>query len=172
MEEVRLLNVLLDINLLLDVFLVRAPWVAEAQAIWTAHHRRRLVGHIAAHGVTNLFYVARKIIGIEKAREAVRLGLQTFVVLPIGRAELELADALPGNDIEDNLVLACASIAGLDAIITRDRKGFAGSTIPILSPAELLAQVPMGDEGTAERDQGPEEDAGDPETRGGLDGGP
>lgn len=33
MEEVRLLNVLFDINLLLDVFLVREPWVADAQTL-------------------------------------------------------------------------------------------------------------------------------------------
>jgi hypothetical protein len=55
------------------------------------------VGHIAAHGVTNLFYIARKIIGIEKAREAVRSCLQTFVVIPVGRRELELADSLTGT---------------------------------------------------------------------------
>lgn len=145
MEEVRVLSVLLDINVLLDVFLVRAPWFADAQALWTAHHHRRLVGHIAAHGVTNLFYIARKIIGLEKAREAVRLSLQTFEVIPIGRPELELADSLPGNDIEDNLVLACASLAGLDAIVTRDPRGFTGSPIAILSPADVLAQLPKAD---------------------------
>jgi hypothetical protein len=68
--------------------------------------------------------------------------LQTFEVIPIGRAELELADSLAGHDFEDNLVLACAMVAGLDAIVTRDPRGFVGSTIPVLSPAELLAQLP------------------------------
>ena len=139
MEEVRLLNALLDVNLLLDVFLEREPWVAEAQELWTAHHRRRYVGHIAAHGFTNLFYVARKIIGLEKAREAVRLCLQTFVVIPVGRPELERADSLPGSDIEDNLVLACACVSGIDAIVTRDPSGFRHSPIRVLSPAEFLA---------------------------------
>ncbi len=142
MEEVRLLNVLYDVNLLLDVLLAREPWVADARAIWTAHHRKRLVGHIAAHGLTNLFYIARKIIGTEKAREAVRLCLQTFEVIAVGRPELELADSLAGNDIEDNLVLACAMRTGLDAIVTRDPKGFAGSAIPVLTPAELLGRLP------------------------------
>lgn len=145
MEEVRLLNVLLDINLLLDVFLARAPWVADAQALWAAHHQRRLVGHIAAHGVTNLFYIARKVTGLEQAREAVRLSLQTFAIIPVGRPELELADSLPGNDIEDNLVPACASLSGLDAIVTRDPRGFAGSTVPILSPVEALTLLPKVD---------------------------
>ena len=105
-----------------------------------------MVGHVAAHGFTNLFYVARRVVGFEKAREAVRLGLQTFEVIPIGRPELEQADSLSGNDIEDNLVLACATLAQLDAIVTRDPRGFAGSPVPILSPAELLAQLPKGND--------------------------
>jgi predicted nucleic acid-binding protein len=167
MEEVRLVNVLFDVNLLLEVFLAREPWVAEAQALWTAHHRRHLVGHIAAHSVTNLFYVARKVIGLEKAREAVRLSLQTFVVIPVGRPELELADSLPGNDLEDNLVLACASLIGLDAIVTRDPKGFAGSSVPVLSPTAWLAWPPKNDPGGANPDPGPAGEVGGPGTRAG-----
>jgi predicted nucleic acid-binding protein len=165
MEEIRLVNVLFDVNLLLDVFLEREPWVAEARALWIAHHRRRVVGHIAAHGVTNLFYVARKVIGLDQAREAVRLSLQTFVVVPIGRPELELADSLPGNDNEDNLVAACASLAGLDAIITRDPKGFVGSLMPVLSPTELPARLPKDDPGEADRERGPSGVVGSPEPR-------
>jgi predicted nucleic acid-binding protein len=145
-EEIRPMNVLIDINVPLDVFLAREPWLSNAQAVWAAHHRRAIVGHIAAHGLTNLFYIARRIVGFEKAREAVGLCLQTFEVIPVGRAELEHADSLGGNDIEDNLVLACAVGARLDAIVTRDPKGFPGSPIPVLSPAELLARLPRVEE--------------------------
>jgi hypothetical protein len=48
---------------------------------------------------------------------------------------------LPGNDFEDNVQIACAVIAGLDAIVTRDPKGFAGSPVLVLTPAELLARL-------------------------------
>ena len=41
--------------------------------------------------------------------------------------------------VEDNVSLACAMNARLDAIVTRDPRGFAGSPIPVLAPAELLA---------------------------------
>jgi len=92
-EAVRLLNVLYDVDLLLDVLLTREPWVADAWAIWTAHHRKRLVGHIAAHGLMNLFYVVRKVIGTEQAREAVRLGLQTFEVIAVGWTSPRMASA-------------------------------------------------------------------------------
>jgi predicted nucleic acid-binding protein len=141
-EEIRPLNVLIDVNILLDLFLVREPWVSDARAVWNAHHRGECVGHLAAHALTNLFYIARKVVGIEKAREAVRACLRTFEIVPIGRAELDLADSLPGNDIEDNLVLACARVAQLDAIVTRDPKGYAGSPVSVLAPADLLLRLP------------------------------
>ena len=92
--------------------------------------------------MTNLFYVARKSVGIANAREALRNCLRTFEVISVGQLELELADSLPGSDIEDNLVLACAILTRLDAIVTRDPKGFADAPLPILSPAELLALLP------------------------------
>jgi predicted nucleic acid-binding protein len=136
------MTALIDINVPLDVFLAREPWLTDARAVWDAHDRRAIVGHIAAHGLTNLFYIARRVVGLEKARKAVGLCLQTFEVIPVGRAELELADSLAGHDFEDNLVLTCAMIAGLDVIVTRDPRGFVGSTIPVLSPAELLEQLP------------------------------
>jgi hypothetical protein len=57
-EEIRPMNVLIDINVPLDVFLAREPWLTDARAVWDAHDRRAIVGHIAAHGLTNLFYIA------------------------------------------------------------------------------------------------------------------
>jgi predicted nucleic acid-binding protein len=142
MEEVRLRDVLIDVNVLLDIFLERKPWVDDARIIWSAHYYRLLVGHLAAHGLSNLFYIARRVVGIEKAREAVRHCVRTFEIVPIGSPEIARA----GNDFEDNLALACARIARLDAIVTRDASGFAGSPIPVLTPAELLVQIPKGDD--------------------------
>jgi predicted nucleic acid-binding protein len=138
LAEVRVLNVLIDINVVLDVLLAREPWVAAAREVWAAQNRREIVGHIAAHGITNINYVARRIIGAQKARDAMRLCMRTFEILPVGRLELELADTLEGVDIEDNLVLVCAILAGLDAIVTRDSRGFSGSPIRVVSPAELF----------------------------------
>ncbi len=53
-------------------------------------------------------------------------------------ATLEMAANLVGADFEDNLHIACAVQARLDAIVTRNRKDFAGSPVPVLTPAELL----------------------------------
>lgn len=72
------MKVLLDVNIILDVLLNRAPWVTDSAATW---------------------------------------------------------------DYEDNLQIACAVEAGLDAIISRDPAGFTQSPIPVLTPAALLLQL-------------------------------
>ena len=57
-----------------------------------------------------------------------------------------MATTLIGSDFEDNLHVACAVQARLDAIVTRNRKDFAGSPVPVLTPAELLALLARGPE--------------------------
>jgi hypothetical protein len=52
-----------------------------------------------------------------------------------------MARTLSGNDFEDNLQIACAILAGLDVIVTRDTKGFGEAPIPVLKPQDLLAQI-------------------------------
>jgi hypothetical protein len=133
------MNVLIDVNVALDVILERQPWLGDSKGVWDACHQLRMTGHLIATGLTNLFYIARRIIGTEKARAGVRMTLATFEVIPVGRLELEQADAMAGTDLEDNVCVACAVNAGLDVIVTRNPKDFASSPVPVLTPTELLA---------------------------------
>jgi predicted nucleic acid-binding protein len=45
------------------------------------------------------------------------------------------------NDEGQVVQIACANLAGLDAIVTRDRSGFQDAPTPVLTPAELLIQL-------------------------------
>ena len=51
------------------------------------------------------------------------------------------ADSLAGNDFEDNIMIAAAVAASLDAIVTRNVADFAHSPIPVWEPAELLKRL-------------------------------
>jgi hypothetical protein len=44
------MKVLLDTNILLDVLLLRSPWMAQSQLIWKASDEGRIEGCIAAPG--------------------------------------------------------------------------------------------------------------------------
>ncbi len=135
------MRVLLDTNVLLDVLLNRAPWVAESCAVWQAHEDGRIPGYVVACAVADIFYVARRLTQLETARKAVRLCLETFEICAVDRQALEQAQSLLGNDFEDNLQIACASLASLDAIVTRDKEGFKTAPLTVLRPAELLAKI-------------------------------
>jgi hypothetical protein len=136
-------NVLIDLNIVLDVFLQRQPWVADATVIWDAHVHGRIRGHLVATSLTNLFYIARRILGTDDARRAVRLCLQSFTIIGVDSALLQQADALPGADFEDNLQQVAAAAIPLDAIVTRDPSGFVGSPVIVLTPADLIARLPQ-----------------------------
>ncbi len=138
------MRILLDTNIVLDVLLKREPWVTQASALWQANDEGEITGFLCASTLNDIFYVARPIKGLADARAAVRLCLRAFEICIVDRHTLEQADALPGNDFEDNLQIACAMLTGLDAIVTRDEHGFAESPVPVFSPEEILAKLGKG----------------------------
>jgi len=66
-----------------------------------------------------------------------RVLLDTNVLLDV----LLRRDPWVAESSEDNLQIACANLAGLDAIVTRDRQGFEAAAMPVLLPEELLRQL-------------------------------
>jgi predicted nucleic acid-binding protein len=135
------MRILLDTNVVLDVLLRREPWVSEASAIWKANDDGRMVAYLMASALTDIFYIARRLVGLEAARAAVQTCLEAFEFCPVDRHTLERAHVLSGTDFEDNLQMVCAEIAQLDAIVTRDPGDFKNSTVTALTPANVLARL-------------------------------
>lgn len=137
-RQARIASILVDTNILLDVLLNREPWIADSTRLWSACEQGKVAGFVCASSFTDIFYVARRLTDLAKARSAVRLCLETFEVCAVDKSSLEIAEQLAGNDFEDNLQLACAIQYRLDAIVTRDNDGFRDAPILILTPADLL----------------------------------
>jgi predicted nucleic acid-binding protein len=134
-------HVLFDTNVVLDVLFKRSPWDVDAAVCWQASDDGKITGCLVASTLTDIFYIARKQKGLTGARDAVRVCLDAFAICVVDRQALELAVDLPGNDFEDNMQIACATLASLDLILTRDKNGFKDATIPVLSPDELVIQL-------------------------------
>ncbi len=56
------MHILLDTDVILDLFLDREPFVVEAAAIWQASAQRTCTGYVSATTLVNMFYIARKFI--------------------------------------------------------------------------------------------------------------
>lgn len=55
-----MIRVLLDLNVILDLFLVRQPWCLDAAAIWDANTRRQMEASLSSASFPTLFYLVRK----------------------------------------------------------------------------------------------------------------
>lgn len=76
------------------------------------------------------------------ARALVQKCLSQFTILLVDRVLMSAALALTGPDFEDNVQIACAQAASLDLIVTRDTTGFAQSSVPVISPPDMVVYLP------------------------------
>jgi predicted nucleic acid-binding protein len=137
------MKVLVDTNIVLDFLLQREPFFQEAKLLFQAIASEQVVGYITATTITDIFYIAQKHTkNIQQARQAVSLVLTGMEVCPVNRMVLELAFDSGLADFEDAVQIQCAVAQKLDAILTRDKKGFLDSSVPVLSIATLLQQLP------------------------------
>lgn len=136
------MRVLLDVNVVLDSMLQRSPWDRDADAILQADVRGDIECAVTTLSLANVFYVSRKAVGTAAARIAVRTYLTALEIIRVDQQTLLDADAMPGTDFEDNILIAAAVAASVDAIVTRNPSDFAHSPILVLQPAELLNRLP------------------------------
>jgi predicted nucleic acid-binding protein len=135
-------RVLIDTNIVLDFLLQREPFFQDVELLFQAIDAGQLIGYVTATTLTDIFYISRKHTrSVEQARQAVSETLTAMVICPIDRAVLESAFNSGLVDFEDAVQIFGAVAQGLDAILTRDNKGFLSSPIPVLSVQDLLPQL-------------------------------
>jgi predicted nucleic acid-binding protein len=135
-------RVLIDTNIVLDFLLQREPFFQDAELLFQAIDAGQLIGYVTATTLTDIFYISRKHTrSIDRARQAVSETLTAMVICPIDRTVLESAFNSGLVDFEDAVQIFGAVAQGLDAILTRDNKGFLSSPIPVLSVQDLLQQL-------------------------------
>jgi predicted nucleic acid-binding protein len=138
------MRLLIDVNVLLDVFQKRQPWGGEAALLLTAVEEGRAAGFIATHTVTTAHYVIARTEGARAAATAVSDLLRLVEVVPVEKTDLQHALALGARDFEDAVQQVCAQKVSADAIVTRDADGFAGCPIRVLGPASALHLLGRG----------------------------
>lgn len=132
----------LDTNVLLDFLVDRKPFADYAHRLFALAERGQLTLCVSSLSVCNVYYVLRKLVGAQSARELTgRLRLLTEIS-PVSSCEIEEALRSPSPDFEDAVQIASARmLGGVDAIITRNPKDFALSTLPVKTPEEYLKVV-------------------------------
>lgn len=132
------LRILVDTNILLDYLLCREPFDQRARDIIIACRKKQVSGCIAAHSVSNMFFILRKAYSMEERRRLLRNLCELFDVEGIDKAKiLEALDNERISDFEDCLQMECAMAFHADYIVTRNSNDFKESRIPCIEPEEF-----------------------------------
>jgi predicted nucleic acid-binding protein len=94
--------------------------------------------------VTTIHYLVRKEMRAAKAAEVISAILRVFEVATVDSAVIREALGLPCADFEDAVTAAAARLARCDYILTRDPKGFRGSSVRPLTPEMALPLFTTG----------------------------
>lgn len=133
---------LIDTNVVLDWLLDRKPWSDAARPLWDARDAGHVIAYLPTSVLTDIFYIVRRQMNIPTAFLAIDRVFAAFGLFTVDAPLLQQARALPGNDFEDNVQIACAMNAQLDLIVTRDPLDFRASPVLIIEPPEIIAHLP------------------------------
>lgn len=102
---------------------------------------------MSATTVTDVHYLLfRQTKSAEVAITAVSRLLALMQICAVDRGTLEQALALNLPDFEDAVQIACALASEINAIATRDVKGFTDSPVAVLLPSDLRGQLTNANE--------------------------
>jgi predicted nucleic acid-binding protein len=133
------LGLLIDCDILIDFLTKREPFAGNAGAILKGCEDRKMSGFIAAHSITNVFYLMRKNYSAAERKELLLSLLRTLSIVEINAVLIN--KVLLNNqfdDIEDCLQAECAVLVNADYIVTRNIKDYAHSTVPAILPEDFL----------------------------------
>jgi predicted nucleic acid-binding protein len=133
--------ILVDLNVLLDVFQKRAPHFQPSAAVLDGIVTGKTAACIPAHAVTTIHYLMQKYATARSANQAVDWLLKHFQIAPVAREELARARALQWTDFEDAVVAAAAEALRCSVIITRNVSDFRDSPVPTRTPEEHLLTI-------------------------------
>lgn len=130
------MKVFLDTNVILDFILKREPFINEVDNVFKMKDEKDIEFFISSLSVTSIAYIIDKL--NKRPHAYISSLLYWFSVLPLTKESIEQAAVSKFDDFEDGLQYFIAkSYGNIDAIITRNKKDFRMSIIPVFTPNEF-----------------------------------
>jgi predicted nucleic acid-binding protein len=133
-------KLLVDTNIVLDLLTQREEFYREAQELFTLADTGKVELYISSLTLANTYYLlSRQYKSVEARKILIRFKV-LVKVLSMDDKVIELALASDFNDFEDAIQYYTAIENGLAIIITRNKKDFRHSSLPVFTAKEYLAK--------------------------------
>lgn len=135
-------KVFIDTNIILDYLGDRTSDIPACEILIEASLDNKIDLVIAAHSLTNIFYITRKRFSEDERLQIIRSICGICRIQPVTGEIIEKAiDSGYTTDLEDALQMQCAVESDCDYFITRDHELFEKCPIKTLLPHELISEL-------------------------------
>jgi hypothetical protein len=118
-----------------------AAFFSNSKKIFDFAEQRRVTGFITASAVTDIFYIAQKKLGKKTIKEAIKNLLKVFYPATVTDNNIYQALDLEWDDFEDSVQYIVGDGLSVDYIVTRNTKDFASSSIPAVTPEQMIKTI-------------------------------
>lgn len=133
-------KILIDTNIVIDLLAKRKDFYDEAAELFSLSDKKEIKLTISSLTFANTNYVLSKQKSAKEAREILRKFKVLVEILNLDDKIIELAlSDEEFFDFEDGLQFYSALENGVEIILTRNKKDFKNSKIPVLTAKEYLA---------------------------------
>ena len=130
--------ILLDTNVILDFAMKRGEHYAPAREIMKEIAEGRLIAHVSASQITDIYYFLEKKFDHKEAIKVLVILLESIRIIRVDEDTINTAIESEMADFEDAVQAAAAQDCEIDIVITRDKTGFHDSGLNVYSPEEFL----------------------------------
>jgi predicted nucleic acid-binding protein len=134
-------RIFVDADVILDLLLAREPFFGAATHLFLLLQDGRVEGFTSPVVFANLFYMLRQGMPVSEAFAALRKLRLLLGVLAVNEKVVDRALASSLGDFEDAMQYCTAVAHKLDAVVTRNKRGYRDPELPILDAAECVQWV-------------------------------
>jgi predicted nucleic acid-binding protein len=131
-------SLLIDTIIIVDLLSKRKNFYQEAQELFTLADQQEIKLYISSLTFANTHYLLSKELNSNEARKVLIKFKLLVSILPLDEKILELSLSSDFNDFEDAIQYYTALENNINTIITRNKKDFKTSKLPVLTAKEYL----------------------------------
>jgi predicted nucleic acid-binding protein len=134
------MKVLIDTNVTLDFLLKRKDY-AGAMDIFGMAEKKHITGYISASAITDIFFLAKRTLGKNPTKEALKDILQVFKPATVTDGHIFQALDLDWADFEDSVQYTVGEGLAVDYIVSRNVQDFSSGSIPAVTPEQFIKLI-------------------------------
>lgn len=136
------MKVLIDTCIIIDVLQSRQPFFSEAQKLFIFAANRQFEGYITAKSATDIYYLSYRLTHDDKkTREILSKLFELFEIADTAGVDCRRAIPSPISDFEDAVMTETAIRIDADCIVTRNKKDYLKSPVPIFSADDFVRKI-------------------------------